>query len=122
MGCRILFVDDHADTCRAFALLLEMHGHTVTCAMSCAEAIECATGAVFDLLIVDVAMPDGNGMDLLARIRRIYPIEGIVISGHGLPGDVAKAEDAGFLRHLLKPVEAVDLPRIIEEIADCSQK
>ena len=100
----ILFVEDHEDTRLVMQLLLQSCGYGCTCAGTCAEAIELAGTRRFDLLIADIGMPDGDGLDLLACIRSMYPINGIALSAYGMPADIERARAAGFKRHLLKPV------------------
>ena len=79
---RILLVDDHPDTCAALERLLKLRGHAVVAAHSMRNALALAgDGSAFDLLISDVGLPDGNGMDLLRVLRTKHPIRGIAISG-----------------------------------------
>ena len=100
----ILLVDDHADTCAALERLLTLRGHKVVTAHSMHTALETAAGKSFDLLISDVGLPDGNGMDLLRSLRAMRPIRGIAISGFGMDADISKSLEAGFTEHLVKPV------------------
>ncbi|MEY2499050.1 MAG: hypothetical protein QOD12_2606 [Verrucomicrobiota bacterium] len=101
----ILLVDDHADTCAALERLLTLRGHKVVTAHSMRAALETAAGNSFDLLISDVGLPDGNGMDLLRNLRGIRPTRGIAISGFGMDTDISKSLEAGFAEHLVKPVK-----------------
>src|SRR5204863_5529380 len=104
-GLRILLVDDHPDTCAALERLLTLRGHSVAAAHSIRTALAAATRDSFDLLISDVGLPDGNGMDLLRYLRAMRPIRGIAISGFGMDADISKSLEAGFAEHLVKPVK-----------------
>ena len=114
---RILLVDDHPDTCAALERLLKLRGHTVTAAHNMRAALAVAgDGDSFDLLISDVGLPDGNGMDLLRVLRSRRPIRGIAISGFGMDVDIGKSLDAGFAEHLVKPVKLEKLEAAIARV------
>ena len=112
----ILLVEDHPDTAGALGQLLQEEGHRVTVCDSVGAAIDAFRTAPTDLLITDLGLPDGSGHDLLARLRRIRPIEGIVLSGYGMDADVARSKAAGFLHHLTKPVSIGRLLRALDEL------
>jgi CheY-like chemotaxis protein len=117
VGLRILLVDDHPDTCAALERLLKLRGHTVAPAQSMRSALEKAgAGDSFDLLISDVGLPDGNGMDLIRVLRTKHPIRGIAISGFGMDADIAKSMEAGFAEHLVKPVKLEKLEAAIARV------
>jgi CheY-like chemotaxis protein len=114
---RILLVDDHADTCAALERLLKLRGHTVTAAHDMRAALAAAgDDDSFDLLISDVGLPDGNGMDLLRVLRSRRPIRGIAISGFGMDADIGKSLEAGFGEHLVKPVKLEKLEAAIARV------
>ncbi len=114
---RILLVEDHADSRRALAQLLEIHRHRVETAASIAEALDRFGPRRFDLVISDLGLPDGSGLDLLRELRRRASggLWAICLSGFGMEDDRRKSREAGFLAHLTKPVslqaltEALDL-------------
>lgn len=116
-GLRILLVDDHSDTCAALERLLKLRGHHVTAAHNMRNALERAGDKdPFDLLISDVGLPDGNGMDLLRVLRSRRPIRGIAISGFGMDADIGKSLEAGFSEHLVKPVKLEKLEAAIGRV------
>ena len=116
-GLRILLVDDHPDTCAALERLLKLRGHSVSAAHNMRSALELAgDGNSFDLVISDVGLPDGNGMDLLRVLRTKKPIRGIAISGFGMDADIAKSMEAGFAEHLVKPVKLEKLEAAISRV------
>ena len=113
-GLRILLVDDHEDTCTALEKLLVRRGHLVAATRNMRSAMEAAVRNQFDLLISDIALPDGNGMELMMQMRAISKIPGIAISGFGNNGDIEKSLQAGFAEHLIKPVKLDVLEAAIE--------
>jgi signal transduction histidine kinase/ActR/RegA family two-component response regulator len=113
-GLRILLVDDHEDTCTALEKLLVRRGHLVAATHNMRSAMEAAVRNQFDLLISDIALPDGNGMELMMQMRAISKIPGIAISGFGNNGDIEKSLQAGFAEHLIKPVKLDALEAAIE--------
>ena len=113
---RILLVDDHQDTCVALERLLVRRGHLVAAAHNVHSAMEAAARNSFDLLISDIALPDGTGTELMTYLRAMSPLPGIAISGFGMNGDVQKSLDAGFIEHLVKPVKMENLEAAIDRV------
>jgi CheY-like chemotaxis protein len=114
---RILVVEDHGDTSRLMARLLEGHGHAVRTAEGVTTALEAAGQEEFDLLISDIGLPDGTGIELMRQLRATHPIKGIALSGYGSSEDVREARDAGFAAHVTKPVDFAKLQQLIQQIA-----
>lgn len=110
-GPQVLLVDDHADTLRSMDRLLRSRGYRVCTAPTVAAALEAAEHQSFDLLISDVGLPDGSGMDLMRELRRRHgeTLRGIALSGYGMEEDVARSREAGFDDHLTKPVDMASL-------------
>ena len=113
---RILLVDDHQDTCAALERLLVRRGHLVAAMPNVRSALEASTRNQFDLLISDIALPDGSGTELMTCLRAISGIRGIAISGFGMNGDIQKSLQAGFSEHLVKPVKLERLEAAIETV------
>jgi signal transduction histidine kinase/ActR/RegA family two-component response regulator len=111
---KILLVDDHHDTCAALEKLLARRGHLVAVAHDVRSAMEAAARNKFDLLISDIALPDGTGMDLMMQMRAIANIPGIAISGFGNNGDIERSLQAGFSDHLIKPIKLDNLEAAME--------
>jgi signal transduction histidine kinase len=111
---KILLVDDHEDTCAALEKLLARRGHLVAVTHNVRSAMEAAVRNKFDLLISDIALPDGTGMDLMMQLRAISNVPGIAISGFGHNGDIERSLRAGFSEHLIKPVKLDNLEAAIE--------
>ena len=115
---RILLVEDHADTAEAMADLLSLSGHQVTIAGSVAEALSAVRGdGVFDFVISDLGLPDGSGIDLMRELSARHGLRGIALSGYGMEEDVRQSLEAGFERHLTKPVSLPQLQATLREVA-----
>jgi CheY-like chemotaxis protein len=110
---RILLVEDHDDSRIILALLLRRGGYEVTAVATKADAIRACRGQAFDLLIGDVQLPDGSGLDLMREIAEICHIKGIAYTGFGYEKDIADAHAAGYSAHLLKPA---DVKKIFDTI------
>lgn len=106
---RILFVDDHRDTRIVMQKVLEHWGYQVYIADSVKAALDIARASHPDLLISDIELPDGNGLELFRALQSVTPIQGIVHSGYGMQEDVVRSLEAGFYEHLVKPVALTKL-------------
>ena len=101
---RILVVDDHEDTLISMKLLLRRLGYEVLAAENMEDALRIAEKEEFDILLSDIGLPDGSGLELLRRIRRRREIPALALSGFGMDEDIERSRDAGFAEHLTKPV------------------
>jgi len=105
----ILVVDDDAQLRRFLRTTLAGHGHTVAEAGSVAEAIE-AVGRVHPaVILLDLGLPDGDGLSVLRRIPADSRPPVIVLSARGKEGDKVTALDAGAEDYLTKPFGASEL-------------
>src|SRR5258708_17838659 len=102
---KILLVDDHHDTCAALEKLLARRGHLVAVSYDVRSAMEAAVRNKFDLLISDIALPDGTGMDLMMQLGAIANVPGIAISGFGNNGDIERSLKTSFSEHLITPIK-----------------
>ena len=114
---RILVVDDHADTARVLNLLLSRMGHHVTTAGSVSAATAAMSAGRFDLLISDIGLPDGSGLDVMREAKQRGLAYGIALSGYGMEQDIQRSREAGFINHLTKPIDLSDLRRAISQVA-----
>ena len=112
---RILLVEDHGDTARIMRRLLQGWGNHVEHAADVATALQLAATQPFDLLLSDLGLPDGSGLDLMRMLRaRGVARPGIALSGYGQEADLQASRAAGFALHLVKPVS---MPRLADAIA-----
>jgi CheY-like chemotaxis protein len=114
---RILLVEDHDDTARIMGRLLTNMGHQVAIAHDVMSALRRAETEKFDLLISDIGLPDGSGVQLMRELRKHSALRGIALSGYGMEDDVRECKDAGFAEHLTKPVNLQTLERAINHLA-----
>lgn len=110
---RILLVEDHEDTLNVMAELLEFSRHEVVRATNIDSALRLAAARPFDLLVSDLGLPDGSGLDLMRQVGERYGLRGIAVSGYGTAEDVESSQEAGFLEHLIKPVHPARLKEAI---------
>jgi CheY-like chemotaxis protein len=119
---RILLVEDHPDTYVAMQRLLRLFGHDVKGARNLADALTVAADGEFDVLLSDIGLPDGTGLDLIRELRaresnghRLF--KGIALTGFGMAEDQRRAHEAGFDAHLTKPVDIEVLRETIERLS-----
>ena len=112
---RILLVEDHADTARIMSQLLRAFGYEVRTAGTVASALELAGSEDFDLILSDLGLPDGSGLDVICGVHKQHPhLKGIALSGFGMDEDIARSHQAGFIEHVTKPVNFDELRRVID--------
>ena len=108
----ILLVEDHAESLSALARLLEFGGYTVRRAATYHQAMNLADGC--DLLVADIGLPDGNGLDLMRELSGLYGMRGVAVSGFAEPLDLQQAAAAGYCEYLVKPVKIGEVVEAIE--------
>ena len=113
---RILLVEDHYPTLSVLTRLLTRAGHRVTAADSVAAALDEAAKDTFDIVLSDLGLPDGTGHELMMQLRDRYGLRGIALSGYGMEQDLARSREAGFVSHLVKPVDFSQLSRALEAL------
>ncbi len=113
---RVLLVEDHVDTLDSLAKILTKKNYDVTKSTSSAEALAHVKVSKFDMIVSDLGLPDGGGLELIEKIRLTCDTPAIALSGFGMESDLDKSRTAGFQRHLTKPVSIPDLTRAMEEL------
>ncbi len=111
---RILLVEDHEDTNRSLTSLLRRRGYHVRSALTFQSAVELSAKEKFDVLISDLGLPDGNGIDLIQKLASKPPL-GIALTGFGMEQDIRKSREVGFHHHLVKPIDLNKLDSLIQE-------
>ncbi len=114
----ILVVEDHEDTGRVLRRILESTGYETILCRSVAEAKETAAQKTFDLIVSDIGLPDGTGLDLMKAVRQHCDTPAVAISGYGTADDIRASEVAGFALHLTKPVDVSRLRFAISTLLD----
>jgi signal transduction histidine kinase/DNA-binding response OmpR family regulator len=115
---RILLADDNVVNQRVALRILEKAGHSVVLARDGVEAVEKFNGQKFDLVLMDVQMPEMGGIEATARIREMEaglrtPI--IALTAHAMSGDQQRCLNAGMDDYLAKPIHASTLIALINK-------
>ena len=76
----MLLVEDHEDSAIALSYVLQQHGYAVQLAHSVAEALATASSCNVDVIVSDLGLPDGSGLDLLRTLRAQKPVRGIALT------------------------------------------
>jgi CheY-like chemotaxis protein len=116
----MLVVDDTPDNVFLASILLQRNGAQVFSAGSGYEALEQITQRDFDLILMDIQMPDMDGFETLQRIRRAgYQKPVIALTAHAMTDERKHCLESGFNFHLSKPYE---FDEFIATILKCLQK
>jgi CheY-like chemotaxis protein len=110
---KLLLVEDHVDTARALTRLLENRGYKMESVPTVAAGLEAINRDKFDLILCDLGLPDGTGIELIEEVRKARATPAIALTGFGMQQDVERAERAGFDAHLTKPVNLQKLEAAI---------
>ncbi len=115
---RVLVIEDDADSATSLEEALELGGHRVALAFSGAEGLEKARTMLPDIVLCDVGLPEMDGYEVARAIRadpRLRATLLVALSGHALPADVERSEEAGFDRHVAKPLGMEQLEELMAE-------
>jgi CheY-like chemotaxis protein len=116
-GLKLLLVEDDESTLRVMAKLLRQRNYDVVAASNIASAVEAANHVDFDLVISDIGLKDGNGLELMRKLRAQRSVKGIALSGFGMDEDIQKSQEAGFVAHLTKPIDFQQLEAMIQRVS-----
>lgn len=112
----VLVVDDDRDLRQVVAESLESHGFAVAQAGDVADALARLEGYAYDVLVIDLRLPDGDGMDVLGSALARYPeIASVVMTGAGGVSDAVQAIKRGAVDFLMKPFELSRLAQLLRE-------
>jgi DNA-binding response OmpR family regulator len=111
---RVLLADDNIDFVSSLGALLSAEGHEVRIAHDGAEALEVARRFEPDFAFLDIGMPKVNGYEVARRLRReAARCVLVAVTGWGQEEDRLRAREAGFDRHLVKPVDPGQIEAIL---------
>ncbi len=115
----LLVVEDHEPTLTVLRRLLTRAGHEVVAASGIAAALSQAAETLpFDFVISDLGLPDGTGLELMAKLQLLQPgLRGIALSGYGMDEDIRRSAESGFLAHLVKPIDFHQLTRTLRDLS-----
>jgi len=117
---KVLLAEDNVVNQRLVVRLLEKRGHRVAVAANGLEALAALKKETFDLVLMDVQMPDMDGMEATAAIREEEKSGGehqmiIALTAHAMKGDREKCLSAGMDGYLTKPIRPQELDEVLEE-------
>ena len=122
---RILLVEDNLINQKVASRMLEKNGHYVVTVNNGREALDALTGQDFDAVLMDVQMPEMDGLEATAAIRaneegtdRHLPI--LALTAHALTGDRERCLDAGMDGYLAKPIQTLQLLQALADVLSCS--
>ena len=115
----VLVVDDNQDAARSMSLLLQLSDHAVRTCHDGASALAAVAERRPQLVLLDLGMPGMDGFEVARRLRAEAgpPLVIVALSGWGQQSDRDRTADAGFDRHLVKPVSAEELARLLDDVA-----
>jgi len=113
---RILLVDDEEDLVTFLSHRLLKRGFTVTATTSGPEALKAVKGQTIDVVILDLKMPQMNGIEVLQHLKEEQPyLEAIMLTGHGSHESALEAGRLKAYRYLIKPYDFDELLALIKE-------
>jgi PAS domain S-box-containing protein len=119
-ACDVLVVDDNVDAAETLAALLKLMGHRARVALDGVQGFEMARQFRPDLIFLDIGLPGMNGHEVARALRQMPSMEAVAIvavTGWGERSDMELSEEAGFDRHLTKPVELAALEEVLAALA-----
>src|SRR5207247_9958949 len=114
---RILAVEVRSVTLEALSRLFGHFGHEISLADTSENALNMLESKEFDVVLCDIALPDGNGYDVIAQAKRKRSVKAVALSGFAATEDIERGREAGFDFHLAQPVEFHELRAVLGQIA-----
>lgn len=115
-GRRIALIEDNGDALAAMQSMLELEGHSVLTASDGISGLQALLGAQPDVAVIDIGLPGLTGFEVARQSRAAgYRGRMIALSGYGLERDIGQALAAGFDAHLVKPLDANQLRRLLAD-------
>ena len=111
----ILLIDDDREYCRAMQKLFERRGYEIYLALDGQEALEAMSDQMIDLILSDLRMPNIDGIELMAEIRRRkIDVPVIFVTGYGEVESYMDLMNLGAFEYLNKPIDPKELFRVVE--------
>ena len=110
----ILVVEDHQDSRRVLSSLLGRDGHQILAASGVIEAIKILENIRVNVLLSDLSLPDGDGLELVAKAKAIQPkVCAIALTARSSTNDFERGKKAGFDHYLTKPFDFHELRTVL---------
>jgi DNA-binding NtrC family response regulator len=101
---RVLVIDDEAEIRESLETLLQLEGYAVSSAATGREGLTLLGERTFDIVLLDLALPDKNGMDVLAEIHMLNPLQPVImITAYGTVENAVRAMQSGATNFIQKP-------------------
>jgi len=121
-GSRVLVADDNPELSRIVATRLQNSGHHVSVVGDADAVVQALSRQPFDVLVLDLKMPGGSDLELLARLcSRGVKIPVVIMTGHPSMQSAVAALNAGVVAYLIKPFRSQDLLEAVESAASGSR-
>jgi DNA-binding response OmpR family regulator len=115
----ILVVDDEPKLARSLALILQRAGYGVNTAASAGEALQLLQAGAYDLVFLDIKLPDQSGVQLLPKLRSLYPdMPVLMLTAHASLETAIEAVRAGARDYLLKPIDPEAILARVQKILE----
>lgn len=121
---RILVAEDNDINRELIKSMLEQQGHDVIVAPGGAEAVEACRNAAFDIILMDISMPEVDGIEAISRIRQAglaTGVEIVALTAHTAAEDHARILDAGFVEVVTKPISPQNLKSLLARRTDTAE-
>jgi two-component system sensor histidine kinase/response regulator len=117
----VLLAEDNAVNRTLAVRLLEKRGHRVTTATNGQEAVEAFQRQHFDLILMDIQMPEMDGLEATATIRTLQTGSGVrtpivALTAHALNGDREKCLESGMDGYVAKPIQAAVMYKVMDDV------
>jgi CheY-like chemotaxis protein len=114
---RVVVIEDHVDTADLMREILREAGHEVSVAHNGAEGVAAARALPAEVVLCDVGLPDIDGYEVARQLRADTTTAGVylvALTGYDGEDELQKARDAGFDRHVVKPIDPFQLETLLK--------
>lgn len=113
---KVLLVDDEEELVTALAERLQLRGVETSIALSGEQALHMLHDEGPDVILLDLKMPGMDGLEVLRRVKKVYPpIQVVILTGHGSDYDAESAGRLGAFGYLRKPVDINELVQTLNQ-------
>jgi two-component system NtrC family response regulator len=121
---KVLIIDDEVEVGTFFRRLLQKKDYELTVVLNCAEANKAIQETMFDVAMVDLKLPDADGLSLLQQIKKLQPgCEVIIMTGYSTTRTAVKAIQLGAFDYLEKPFDDIEMvENLIQKAAEYGQR
>ena len=113
----ILIIDDELQLCTSLSENLKIHGYQTEYCTSAASGIDLGCKGNYDVILIDLKMPDIDGIGIIKRIKNFNPQAGcIIVTGYPSGTTIKEAIDLGACDYIMKPFEMNNLLSVIDKV------